>query len=83
MVTLIGFVISLVRFSYGFYAVCIRIFSEEAVSGWASVMTGVYFLGGIQLICIGICGEYIGRIFMQTKKRPHYIIAETSLDDRK
>jgi len=83
MVTLIGFVISLVSFSYGFYAICIRIFSEEAVSGWASVMTGVYFLGGIQLICIGICGEYIGRIFMQTKKRPHYIIAETSLDDRK
>lgn len=81
MVTLVGFIISLASFVYGFYAIFIRIFSDQAVSGWASVMTGVYFLGGIQLICIGICGEYIGRIFMQTKQRPHYIIAETSIDD--
>ncbi len=83
LVTLIGFLISLASFIYGFYAIFIRIFSQEAVSGWASVMTGVYFLGGIQLICIGICGEYIGRIFMQTKKRPHYIVADTSLHGRR
>ncbi len=82
MVTLIGMLISVASFLYGFYAIFIRIFSDEAVSGWASVMTGIYFLGGIQLISIGICGEYIGRIFMQTKKRPHYIIADTSLNDQ-
>ena len=82
LVTLIGLVIAAVSFLYGFYAICIRIFSDTAVSGWASIMTGIYFLGGIQLFCIGICGEYIGRIFMQVKKRPHYIVAETSIENR-
>jgi len=79
MVSLIGAVISCLSFLYGFYAILIRFFSEEVVFGWASIMTGIYFLGGIQLVCIGICGEYIGRIFMQVKNRPHYVIADTSL----
>ena len=79
LVTMIGVVISIASFLYGFYAVCIRLFSDTAVSGWASIMAGIYFLGGIQLLCIGICGEYIGRTFMEVKRRPHYIIGETSL----
>ena len=79
LVTMIGVVISMASFLYGFYAICIRLFSDTAVSGWASIMAGIYFLGGIQLLCIGICGEYIGRTFMEVKKRPHYIIGETSL----
>ena len=79
LVTMIGVVISMASFLYGFYAICIRLFSDTAVSGWASTMAGIYFLGGIQLLCIGICGEYIGRTFMEVKKRPHYIIGKTSL----
>ncbi len=79
VVSLLGFLISGMSFFYGFYAIFVRLFSDSAISGWASVMSGIYFLGGIQLICLGICGEYIGRIFMQVKKRPHYIIADTSL----
>jgi len=79
LVTMIGVIISMASFLYGFYAVCVRLFSDAAVSGWASIMAGIYFLGGIQLLCIGICGEYIGRTFMEVKKRPHYIIGETSL----
>lgn len=79
LVTLIGVAISLLSFLYGFYAVCVKIFTDTAVSGWASTMAGVYFLGGVQLFCIGVCGEYIGRTFMEVKKRPHYIIAETTL----
>ncbi|MFC1832565.1 glycosyltransferase family 2 protein, partial [Thermodesulfobacteriota bacterium] len=80
LVTMIGVVISMASFLYGFYAICIRLFSDTAVSGWASTMAGIYFLGGIQLLCIGICGEYIGRTFMEVKRRPHYIIAKTSID---
>ncbi len=83
LVTMIGVIISMVSFLYGFYAVCIRLFSDAAVSGWASIMAGIYFIGGIQLLCIGICGEYIGRTFMEVKKRPHYIVGETSLDGKK
>jgi len=79
MVSLVGFFISGISFLYGFYAVLVRIFSDEVVSGWTSIMAGIYFLGGIQLVCIGICGEYIGKIFMQVKKRPPYVISDTSL----
>ena len=79
MVILLGFIVSIFGFCYGLYAVLISIFSDRAVSGWSSIIAGVYFLGGIQLICIGVCGEYIGRIFMQVKKRPLYIVADTSL----
>jgi len=49
---------------------------ELSVGGWASVMVAVLFLGGVQLVCIGILGEYIGRIFRQAKARPLYIVAD-------
>ncbi len=77
--SVIGFLVSLLSFAYGIYAIWMRFFGDEVVSGWASVMTGIYFLGGMQLICLGICGEYIGKIFIQVKQRPHYILRETSL----
>ena len=78
-VMMVGFLISAMSSLYGLYAVLVHVLTERSVPGWASIMTGVYFLGGIQLMCIGICGEYIGRTFMETKKRPHYVVAETSL----
>ena len=46
------------------------------IRGWATIMMGVLFLGGVQLICLGILGEYIGRIFNEIKERPLYIIQE-------
>ncbi len=78
VVSLVGLVISCVSFCYGFYAILMRIISDDTVSGWASVIAGIYFLGGIQLLSIGICGEYVGKIFMQVKNRPQYIVAESS-----
>ncbi len=79
LVMMVGFLISAASSLYGVYAILIHTLTEQSVPGWASIMTGIYFLGGIQLVCIGICGEYIGRTFMEAKKRPHYVVADTSL----
>ncbi|TYL22377.1 glycosyltransferase, partial [Streptococcus pyogenes] len=48
----------------------------DPVSGWASTVSIILFMGGIQLFCMGIIGKYISKIFLETKKRPVYIIKE-------
>ena len=51
-----------------------------AVPGYFTTISAVLFLGGIQLVCLGIIGEYIGRIYYETKKRPHYIVGKTNIE---
>lgn len=51
-----------------------RLIFGDPVSGWASLVTIILFIGGIQLFCLGIVGKYIGRIYLETKQRPNYII---------
>lgn len=58
------------------WALAIRLFDKGAVPGWAGTIIAVLFLGGVQLVCTGILGEYIGRIYMQSKHRPLYIVSE-------
>ncbi len=53
----------------------------KSVAGWASMTCIVCFVSGVQLICLGIIGEYIGKIYMETKQRPRYIISERTWDD--
>lgn len=72
--TYIGFLISLISFSFAFYIICKAIFFGINTPGYASLVVIISFLGGIQLIGIGVIGEYIGRIYIETKKRPIYII---------
>jgi dolichol-phosphate mannosyltransferase len=81
--TLIGLTIAFLSMIYGAYALYIKIFTDKSVEGWASVLFMVTFIGGIQLIMIGILGEYIGRIFVESKRRPNYIIKEHSFDKKK
>jgi glycosyltransferase involved in cell wall biosynthesis len=78
--TLIGLATAFLSLLYGIYALYIKLFTDQSIEGWASVFFMVTFIGGIQLIMIGILGEYIGNIFIESKKRPHYIIREDSLN---
>lgn len=72
--TLAGFCFSGLSFIYMLYAIYSSLFTKSVISGWTSLLLSVLFLGGIQLIAIGVLGEYIGRIYMETKERPRYII---------
>ena len=76
----LGAVISFFAFCYGIYAIVQKVCFHNTMSGWASTIVVVSFIGGIQLIFLGIIGVYIGKLFMDTKKRPPYIIREKSCD---
>lgn len=77
---LTGFVLSLIGFVYGVFAFTSYFFTDWNASGWTSVIMGVLFIGGLQLIMIGIIGEYIGKLFMQAKQRPAYIVRKNTLN---
>lgn len=72
--TYLGFIVSFTSFLYLNYALFIKFMTDRALPGWASVVIPMLFLGGIQLIAIGILGEYIGRIYEEVKGRPVYIV---------
>lgn len=55
----------------------------DPVAGWASLICVIIFIGGIQLFCMGVMGQYIAKSYMETKKRPHYIISESNMRDVK
>jgi dolichol-phosphate mannosyltransferase len=75
----IGTFLALCSFIYGIYAIYISIFTDMAVTGWTSLIASVLFIGGIQLIMLGIVGIYLGKLFSESKKRPNYIIEETNI----
>ncbi len=60
------------------YSLVVRLLTDNWEPGWTTLMLVVLFLGGAQLMCLGIIGEYVGRTFMEGKRRPLYVIRETS-----
>jgi len=58
------------------YALFLRVFTSIWVEGWTALMIAVLFIGGVQLICVGILGEYVGRIYNEVKRRPLYVLQE-------
>lgn len=80
MITGMGIGISLLSFIMIIYAL-VSYFNSNVAPGWASTLIIVCFIGGIQLISLGIIGEYIGKIYMETKRRPRYIISERTTDN--
>lgn len=76
LATIFGFVASGLSFLGILWVVYLRLFTQETITGWASMMVIVMFLGGVQLLTLGIIGEYIGRMYDEIKHRPLYLIEE-------
>ncbi len=75
--TYLGVFISLISFSYAFFLILHTLILGVDVPGYTSIMVAVLCMGGVQLISVGILGEYVGRIYHEAKQRPVYIIEET------
>lgn len=72
--TFIGVAVASAAFAYGGYRMISKLIFGNDVPGYSSLIVAIVFLGGVQLIGIGILGEYIGRIYIETKKRPRYVL---------
>lgn len=81
--TFAGFIVSGIAFSVMLYALYARFISKDYVPGWTSLILSVLFIGGVQLICIGIIGEYISRLSTNVRNRPIYIVNETNIKSPK
>jgi polyisoprenyl-phosphate glycosyltransferase len=73
IISLIGFVSFFVSLLFGVYFLLLK-FTGHTQTGWTSLITSIWFLGGLQLIAFGLIGEYIGKIYKETKRRPRYIV---------
>lgn len=76
--SILGFMFSFASMIYGFFIIIYTLITGVTTPGYASIFVAITFFGGIQLISIGVLGEYIGRIYMETKSRPIYLIKEKS-----
>ena len=75
IITLLGLVIAGLSFLGTIWSVAMH-FMGNTVAGWSSMICAICLLGGVQLICLGVLGEYIGKIYLEVKHRPRYIISE-------
>jgi dolichol-phosphate mannosyltransferase len=76
---LLGAIFSCFSIIYLIYVIYIGLFTDKSLPGWASLLASVLFLGAANLLTIGILGEYIGKLFIQAKGRPNYIIKELNI----
>ena len=77
LATYIGVFTALAAFGWGVWIIARTVLWGDPVQGWPSLMTVVLFLGGVQLVALGIIGEYLGRLYVESKQRPLYLISET------
>ncbi|WP_318583749.1 glycosyltransferase family 2 protein [[Clostridium] scindens] len=80
IITSLGIFVSFLSFLMIIWII-VSFFIGNTVQGWASTCALVSFIGGIQLVCTGVIGEYIGKIYLETKARPRYIISERTYDE--
>ena len=78
----LGFTIFFVSVIALLYSFIVK-FIGNTITGWTSLTISIWMLGGVQLLCLGVIGEYIGKIYNETKRRPRFIIADKLIDDNK
>jgi dolichol-phosphate mannosyltransferase len=80
LATQLGFFVCILSFFIGIYALYGYFFEKAVVPGWASTIISITFLGGVQLLSLGIIGEYISRIINNVRERPLYVVDDTSIE---
>lgn len=78
LISALGLIVSFLSAAMILWVLWTKFFTMRALPGWASSVIPIYFLGGIQLLSIGVLGEYVAKIYLETKRRPRYFIAETT-----
>jgi hypothetical protein len=76
MITLLGLFAGIASFGLIIWVLGIRLFSDHAVPGWASILLPLLFIGSVQLLCLGVIGEYMSKIYEEVKRRPKYHISD-------
>lgn len=76
IISMLGVVFFLISMLYGGYVLYAKFFTTKAVQGWASTLIIMCFFSGVQLLSLGVIGEYIGKIYIESKKRPRYFLQE-------
>ena len=78
-----GILMTIIAFVMLVFIIVRKLLFGDPVAGWASTMCVIIFIGGIQLLCLGIMGQYIGKTYMETKNRPQYIVARSNITKKK
>jgi hypothetical protein len=76
-ITALGMLVSLFSFGLAFWALVVKLFTTAAIPGWASIVIPLYMLGGIQLLCLGVIGQYLAKIYSEAKARPRFIVEKS------
>ena len=80
LILYLGFIAILISFIAVIYSLVQHV-SGQTIKGWTSLFASIWFIGGVQLVSLGIIGQYVGKIFIEAKKRPRYYI-ESYLDHK-
>jgi hypothetical protein len=79
LATYLGLAVSFLAFGYGVYALLMKFVFHEVIRGWTSIAVVLSFLSGVQLLTLGVVGEYLGQVLEESKRRPLYVLAETRM----
>lgn len=76
IIGVLGFVVLIVSMGLIAYVLWVRLFTDDAAPGWASTVIPIYIVAGLQMLSFGVIGEYLGRIFLEVKRRPNFVVME-------